>query len=353
MSEQLDLIADPRWWQSYIPATIHDSPLYTQFYAHLPYDVELHPLLALIKKDQPVPSVFFSTVTFVLQSEPQHPLAAFYPYFHPNPRPAEEVYPVFHEFCLSHMETLRQILPTARLQTNEVTRCANLLPAFEMAFQRGGQKPLALVEIGTSAGLNLDWDQYGYDYGQGRLAGNASSSVQIHCAVEGELFPRLPGVMPPVASRLGVDIAPIDITNEDHVRWLRACIWPEEVYRFRLLDAAVAFARANPPKILAGDASLVLPAILEAIPADQTICLWHSYVLRQCPAEVRESIEQLLANFSQKRTLYRISLEFSQHDRHYQPQLELFTHDAGEVRHEHLANCNVHGERMEWLQSGL
>ena len=348
MSEQLDLIADPQWWQRFMSSTVQDSPLYTQYYIHLPHDQELQKLLSLIEPDQPVPTLFFSAVNFVLQSDLEHPLAEFYPYFHPDPRPAQEVYPIFRDFCLTHQEALRRILPTARLQTNEVTRCANLLPAFEMVFQRGGRQALALVEIGASAGLNLNWDQYGYHYGDA-FAGDVNSPVQISCTVKGERLPPLPATMPLVASRQGVDIAPLDIYNEDHVRWLRACIWPEEIYRYRLLDAAIAFARHNPPTVRSGDARIFLQEMLEAIPPDQTICLWHSYVLRQCPAEVRAEIEHQIAHFAKKRNLYRISLEFVQHDRRYPPQLELFAYRDGDISHEALANCTVHGEQMEWL----
>lgn len=349
MSEQLALLADPKWWQSYMPATLHDSPLYTEFYAHLPYDQELQQLLVLIKRDQPVPSLFFSAVTFLLLKEPQHPLAAFYPYLTPHPRPASEVYPFFREFCLSHQNLLRQILPEVRLQTNEVTRCANLLPAFEMVYQRGQRRPLALLEIGASAGLNLSWDQYHYDYGEGRLAGDPLSPVEIQCRVSGEHFPALPKTMPLIASRQGIDIAPLDIFSDDHVRWLRACIWPEEVYRYKQLDSAIAFARNHPPNLLSGDACEFLPALLEAIPLDQTICIWHSYVLRQCPPEVRARIEEIIAIHAQKRDIYRISLEFVQHDRQQQPRLELFSYQSGgALESTWLATCNVHGEQMEW-----
>ncbi len=309
---------------------------------------ELQKLLVLIKEDQPVPTLFFSAVNFVLQSDVQHPLAAFYPYFQPVPQPAEEVYPAFRDFCLVHQETLRQILPTVRLQTNEVTRCANLLPAFEMVFQRGGRKPLALVEIGTSAGLNLNWDQYGYHYGQA-FAGDVNSPVQIDCSVKGERLPPLPVTMPVVASRQGIDIAPLDIFDEDHVRWLRSCIWPEEMYRYHLLDAAVAFARDHPPLIHSGDARALLPEILAAIPPDHTLCLWHSYVLRQCPPAVRDGIEQQIMDHAQQRDLYRISLEFVRHDRSYPPRLELFTYHDRAMFQEELATCTVHGEQMEWL----
>jgi hypothetical protein len=350
MSERRDYAADPAWWRKYMSQSVRDSPLYTQIYTYLPHDQEVRELLTFVDQAQPVPPLFCSAVNFVLQNDVQHPLAAFYPYFNPNPRPVEEVYPVFHDFCLKHQERLRQILPTLRMQTNEVTRCANLLPVFEMVFQRGTRKPLALVEIGTSAGLNLNWSKYGYDYGQGRLAGDVASPVQLHCTLQGEYLPPLPEIMPPVASCLGIDIAPLDILNEDHVRWLRACFFPEELQSFRALDAAIDFARQHPPTILTGDARALLPEMLEAIPSDQTICLWHSYMLRQCPPEVSEDIEQLIMEYAQKRDLYRISLEFLPHERWSLPRLELFTYEGGNIREEWLAMCRVHGDQMEWLR---
>ena len=351
MPEQLDLVADPQWWQSYISSTVQDSPLYSEFYAHLPYDQELRPLLALIDQSQPVPTLFFSTVNFLLLRSVEHPLAEFYPYLCAAPRPAREVYPFFHEFCLAHEEELRQILPGARLQTNEVTRCANLLPAFARIFQRGGQQPLALLEIGASAGLNLSWDRYGYDYGQAQC-GDRHSPVQVVCGVDGEYPPPLPATLPTVGSRQGIDLAPLDIADEEHVYWLRACIWPEEVARYALLDAAIDLARRNPPKIVQGDACVLLPELLAAIPPEQTVCLWHSFVLRQCPPEVGARIEELLCHFARQRTLYRVSLEYMQPDRRYPPQLELLTYEKGEMlQRELLATCAVHGERMQWLAS--
>lgn len=39
-----------------------------------------------------------------------------------------------------------------------------LLPAFALVAALANKRPLTLIEIGTSAGLNLMWDHYGYRY---------------------------------------------------------------------------------------------------------------------------------------------------------------------------------------------
>jgi hypothetical protein len=69
-------------------------------------------------------------------------------------------------------------------------------------------------------------------------------------------------------------------------------MWPEELDRYQRLDAAITLARKMPPTLFTGDASKLLPGLLASIPADQTVCLWHSYALNQGPASVRECIEQ-------------------------------------------------------------
>ena len=197
-------------------------------------------------------------------------------------------------------DALSHLLPDGRLQCNVVTRCANLLPAFELVSQRGERKPLALIEIGASAGLNLYWDLYHYRYGH-LTVGNNLSPVHLHCTLKGRQRPGLPTVMPEIASRVGIDFFPLDVTNEQHVSWLSACIRPEETERFRAFTAALQFAQEHSPRLLAGDACHLLPDLLDAMPPEATICLWHSYALAQGPACVYQQIVQLFTAFSRMR----------------------------------------------------
>jgi hypothetical protein len=174
--------------------------------------------------------------------------------------------------------------------------------------------------------------------------------VQIHCTVQGISQPSLPHTLPPVASRVGIELFPLDLKNERDVNWVRACIWPEEIWRYQRLDAALALARTYPPNVLTGDACELLPDVLATLPADQTICVWHSFALNQGPAHVRERIEQLLTDFSRKRTIFRISLEVNpaNPDLPY-PKLEISTYRLGAIsQSEWLATCALHGAHMEW-----
>ena len=352
-----DSVPDPRQWSRYVPGTIEQrSPLYQQYTQGIATDPPLQALLALVDHHQPLPITFYCAVNYLLLGQPAHPLADFYPLLRKQPRPAREVYPIFRAFCLEQEQALRALLPTLRLQTNEVTRCANLLPAFYRIYRRGGQAPLALIEVGASAGLNLLWDHYSYTYvhplstgGQGTSrVGDSMATVQVHCTLEGQHVPDLPGQMPPIARRIGLDLHPLDIHREEDVRLLRACIWPEERHRYALLDAAIATANQHPFDLLAGEAAALLPEILETIPWEQTICLWHSYALRQGPEEARDRLQDVLTHASLRHTIYRVSLEMEPGEWDA-PRLELFTYRQGLcVGYDLLATCDVHGTTMRW-----
>ncbi|HEY7415027.1 MAG TPA: DUF2332 family protein, partial [Ktedonobacteraceae bacterium] len=146
-----DTIDDPRAWIAHILPTLERSPLYKCWAQGLADDPEMTEFLTLIDKDQPSLLVLFTVVNYLVFKEPQQALARFYPCLNEHPAPPQDSYLRFRDFCLAHRKALQELLPGARLQTNEVTRCANLLPAFHLVAERGGGKPLALIEIGTSS----------------------------------------------------------------------------------------------------------------------------------------------------------------------------------------------------------
>lgn len=348
MSSHQELIPDPRHWNQAVAARFARlSPLYHQFYQGMQDDPELLALLSLVDPNQPMYVLFFSTVNLLAWRMRHRLLTEFYPYFCSQPRPASDAYPVFWQFCLEYAEALRLLLPHVSLQTNEVTRCANLLPAFELISRRAGRQPLALIEVGASAGLNLNWDRYGYRYGN-LLVGDQQASVQLACTLTGTHLPPLPDVMPLIAQRIGIDLAPLDPQSTLDVEWLLACIWPEERERYRLLTAALTVARQHPPTVLTGDACELLPEVLPEVPAEATVCLWHSYALSQGPQAVYERVVEELLEASQVREIYHLALELDP-ARGPEPRLELFVYREGKLAaYDWLATCAVHGETMAW-----
>ncbi len=188
-----------------------------------------------------------------------------------TPRGWEE----FRACVEAHREEVLATIMAHRTQTNEPARCATLLPLLARL-----PPPLALLEVGASAGLCLLTDRYGYDYG-----GHQVEPVQ-HSGVEPPIFAcrASPGTPLPcrgleVAWRAGLDVEPVDVNDPDQVAWLEALVWPDEGDRLRQLRAAFAVARAEPPRVVAGDLRRDLAALAAQAPADATLVVFHSAVL--------------------------------------------------------------------------
>ena len=171
-------------------------------------------------------------------------------------------------------DDVRATVLSRATQTNEIGRCATLLPV--LASLPG---PLALLEVGASAGLCLYPDRvsYRYDDGVALDPSDGPSRVVLECAVEGD--PPRPAALPEVVWRGGIDIQPLDVRDEDAMAWLRTLVWPEHDDRRARLAAAVELAREEPPRLVAGDLNEGLDALLAEVPEGATPVVFHTAVL--------------------------------------------------------------------------
>jgi hypothetical protein len=322
------------------------SPLYGRLSIGIAGDPELLAIAATARA-RPVPNLFLAAAHFLLHQGADRALAAFYPSLadHLQALAQGDPFSLFRAFCLQHASPIEQLLATRRVQTNEVRRCACLLPAFALAARRLGGRPLALIEIGASAGLNLLWDQYHFDYGAAGPCGDPEARVRLACQLRGDRAPLLPARLPEIVTRVGLDLNPIDLRDPDAALWLRALIWPEQLDRAALLERAIEVARHHPPQLLAGDAIGLLPGVLASVPADAGLCIYHSFTLNQFPSEAREQFANLLTKHAAGRDMALIALEW--HEQHATLDLALF--ENGARSDQRLAHCDAHGGWMEWL----
>jgi hypothetical protein len=179
-----------------------------------------------------------------------------------------------HTWVVQDADRLRATMLARVTQTNEPARCAALLPVLAAI---GG--PVALIEVGSSAGLCLYPDRYGYRY-DGVPVG-PPSSVQLTCTTSGE-GPVLQRV-PDVVHRGGIDLHPLDPGDADDLAWLQALIWPGDHDRERRLAAAAAIAAREPAAVLTGDLVELLPEAVAAAPPGCTTVVVHSAVLAYLP----------------------------------------------------------------------
>lgn len=191
--------------------------------------------------------------------------------------------PAFRAYVLANWTAIEAEMRVRATQTNEPGRCAVLLPVLARLPQ-----PLALLEVGASAGLNLYPDQYAYRYGD-QVVG--SGSPVLECAATG-LTP--PDRLPKVVWRAGLDLNPLDVTDPADVAWLDALIWPEHAHRRARLQAAAAVAAADPPLLIRGDAVSDVPALAARAPAGATLVVFHTSVLYQLPASSQEAFVEVV-----------------------------------------------------------
>jgi hypothetical protein len=190
---------------------------------------------------------------------------------------------VFGGYTVANWPAIEAQLRVRATQTNEAGRCAVLLPVLAALPQ-----PLALLEVGASAGLCLYPDRYAYRYGDHALG---AGGPVIECAATG-MAP--PAGLPEVVWRAGLDRNPLDVTDPADLAWLDALIWPEHAHRRARLRAAAAVAAAEPPLLVRGDAVDDLPALAARAPAGATLVVFHTSVLYQLPRSRREAFAEMV-----------------------------------------------------------
>ena len=163
-------------------------------------------------------------------------------------------------------------------QTNEPGRAAALMTGLLEVARRHGPR-LELLEIGSSAGLNLAIGRFRIDLGGVRV-GPEDSPVRLAPEWRGATPPAVPVE---IVSARGVDVAPVDISDPAQVARLRGYVWADAPERLARLDAAIAL---GPPAVEAGDAADWLEARLaEPQAAGVTRVLMHSVVWQYLPAD--------------------------------------------------------------------
>ena len=173
-----------------------------------------------------------------------------------------------------HRDQIAEVMTSRTTQTNEPWRCAVLLPALARI---GG--PIALLEIGASAGLCLLPDKYAYDYGNRHLGPVDDDSLQppvFDC--EASRNTPLPEALPEIVWRAGIDLNPLNVQSDDDVAWLETLIWPEQSDRLQRFRAAVAVAKRDPPLIVKGDAIGTLRDVAAMAPSNARLVLFHTAV---------------------------------------------------------------------------
>ncbi|GAA4729178.1 hypothetical protein GCM10023328_04620 [Modestobacter marinus] len=323
LDEELTDLADHyRWFAEVEAAPV--SPRYAELAAAVAEDAEVLAFLGTL----PTPKRQANLLLGALQ------------YLHGGP-PADGAQ--LHERVTGDADRLRATMLARATQTNEAARCAALLPVLA-----GLPGPLALIEVGASAGLCLYPDRYGYEYSDGVRVGPASSPVQLRCTVSGR--GPVPASVPQVVRRAGIDLNPLDPADPDDVAWLQALIWPGMDERRDRLAAAAAIAAREPAEIRRGDLVEELPGLAAAMPTEATVVVFHTAVLAYLPATGKEAFTELVAGLPVRWVSQEgVGVLPAVRDRLPEPPDPAETRFLLALDGEPLAYTAAHGGRIDWL----
>lgn len=231
------------------------SALYEQLALHVAKSTGILAFLAGMPRHKQQPNLLFAAVRLVAGT----------------PASAGD----FEELVNKHSDAVAAVMMTRTTQTNEPGRCAGLLPLLARL-----EGPLALIEVGTSAGLCLLPDYYRYDWGRLQLEPPAhfQNVAPTFCCRVSEDVP-LPQQHPEIVWRTGLDLNPLNLSNQDDVRWLESLVWPEHQDRLSRLRKAMRLARQNKPPIIKGDLRTDVRSLIDGAPRDATVVVFHTAVL--------------------------------------------------------------------------
>jgi hypothetical protein len=235
-------------------AEVHGrSPLYEEIACAIASDPEVLAFLSTLPGEKQQPNLLLAAVRHLFGTAPD--------------------WRSFREWLLANRTAVRELMLQRATQTNEPARCATLLPILARLPQ-----PLALIEVGASAGLCLLPDHYGYYYGRMSIPPRDSGAPVFACAVDAAT-PLPPGA-PQIVWRAGLDVNPLDVTDHAHVAWLETLVWPEQATRLANLRKAIAVAARAKLRIVKGDLLTDdLARLCAEAPRNATRVIFHTAVL--------------------------------------------------------------------------
>lgn len=296
-------------------------------------------------REEPMPAALglrlAGAFQYIARSEPESGLGALYRALDANPDP-ETVRRLIADTARSYAGVMSDYIARA-VQTNEVLRSAALLGGFLEAAKQTGL-PLDLYEIGASAGLLLNWDQYAYDFGS---FGWGRGAQRLSTEWKGP-HPDWPQTVR-VAGRRGCDISPVDYRDDKAVARAVSYIWVEQADRRERYIKAVATARDLKPEVEQADAGDWLATRLEQRPDYCTAVVYHSVMMQYLSGETREkvrgAIEKAARSASTSRPLAWLRFEPDEGGVNFAVDLTVWP-GGSEQR---LAYAHPHGAWVEWL----
>jgi hypothetical protein len=272
-------------------------PMYARLCEEIAADAELSGLLLHAPAGQRLPVLLLAALHDLVLRRPGVELAAWYPSVGGAADHDGDLGRALRTAVATHRAELLDVLLHRQVQTNEVNRCVAWRVALQLLCQ-DDDRPLHLVELGASAGLNLGLDRFRVDVhrsGTTLTMGPSQATVRLSTTLRGGTWPELSAAadavpLPPVVSRVGVDAAPLDPADPDDARWLAACVWPEQHDRLTRLRAALQDAAASPAPVLRGDLAETIEELVTPTEHERHVVVLSSWALVYLPTRRRQDL---------------------------------------------------------------
>lgn len=245
----------------------------------------------------------------------------------------------------SHRSWLTRFVAEQPVQTNEVQRSWGLLPGF-LTVADG--RPLDVIELGPSGGLNLFWDRYRYRYGDSSW-GPADAPLELSGEARGGPPAELFSIQVQVRRRIGIDRRPVDITTDHGARLLEAFVWADQTLRLERVRRAVEIARADPPVVLEGDYVEILPALLAGRDLGALTVVFSSASTVYLRDDERAELQSAIERAGKRGSLAWISYEVDRDDEVGYQNFVLEVQAWPNGARLRLARLDGHANSLEWI----
>ena len=280
------------------------SDFYYNLSTKIAEDDELISIASFCRQRQPMPNLFLASVHYLLLKKKSRDLSNYYPSITKNYK-QQLPFALFKEFCLENKKEIIELEQSKIVQTNALNRCAYIMPILSNLFDG---KKINIINIGTSAGLTLNFDKYEYHYNGKYSFGKSPVKIRSEI-IEGVIPSFKQNVI--INNKIGIDQNPLDLRNLDNANWLKALIWADLTERIEKIEQAISVAKKENIQFEKTNSLQDFEDIIRRQNSEVPLVIYHTHVLYQFTQDEREKFWNLIDKIGKERDLTYLAAEGS------------------------------------------
>lgn len=324
-----------------------NSNLYYLLCKDISEDYDLIEIASNTRINQPIPNSFLASVHYLLLKNKDCNLSNYYPSITGK---FVDIIPfnLFKEFVLKNKDDIIELISNKIVQTNVISRCSYLMPILSQIINIENL-PTTLIDIGSSSGLNLNFDKYEYHYNNRKVYGN--SLVKIESKILKGEIPKINNITVPL-TKIGIDQNIIDYNNSEEILWLKSLIWPDNLNRFYNLEEALKEKELKKITFIKSSYIDDFKKIILNTNKNHNLIIYTTHVLYQFTDDLLRDFFNMLSYIGKIRDFYYLSAEgtklFKEKYNSNSIVIELSKFKNGERVTKFIAETNGHGNWIKW-----